>query len=272
VLIGSEGDEADFKKVYPFSPALVEALVALSDCLQRERTAIRILMELLVNHLPDLELGRVVPVGDAFDALAEAEDPIDDPVMRRASTAPDLTARASCRSSGGSTTRTTAAASACGGPRPSPRLQRLPEKMCRNDNRLAKTLLMAALVPAKPFKALTVKRSPLNSTIVPIPVPDAVVAQRLRDWASQVSALRPASRPIEVNGHLAGVDLQPTSRRPLGRYGRRAQNACAASCFRPRLDSEGASSRPSCPSGTRRRVRPLRQRSRDGRHHAGVPA
>ena len=38
-------------------PALVEALVALSDCLQRERTAIRILMELLVDHLPDLELG-----------------------------------------------------------------------------------------------------------------------------------------------------------------------------------------------------------------------
>ena len=74
ILIGSEGDEADFRKVYPFSPALVEALVALSDCLQRERTAIRILMELLVNHLPDLETGRVVPVGDAFDALAESED------------------------------------------------------------------------------------------------------------------------------------------------------------------------------------------------------
>jgi hypothetical protein len=53
-----------------FSPALVEALVALSDCLQRERTAIRILMELLVTHLPDLETGRVVPVGDANIHLA----------------------------------------------------------------------------------------------------------------------------------------------------------------------------------------------------------
>ena len=47
-------------------PALVEALVALSDCLQRERTAIRILMELLVNHLPDLETGRVVLTDDAI--------------------------------------------------------------------------------------------------------------------------------------------------------------------------------------------------------------
>jgi hypothetical protein len=39
-------------------------------------------MELLVTHLPDLVTGRVVPVGDAFDALAESEDPIDDPVMK----------------------------------------------------------------------------------------------------------------------------------------------------------------------------------------------
>ncbi|MBK7402882.1 MAG: hypothetical protein IPJ34_43325 [Myxococcales bacterium] len=75
VLIGSEGDEADFKKVYPFSPALIEALVALSECLQRERTAIRILMELLVTHLPDLETGRVVPVGDRSTPSPRAKIP-----------------------------------------------------------------------------------------------------------------------------------------------------------------------------------------------------
>ncbi|MBK6462400.1 MAG: hypothetical protein IPF92_15495 [Myxococcales bacterium] len=218
VLIGSEGDEADFKKVYPFSPALVEALVALSDCLQRERTAIRILMELLVNHLPDLELGRVVPVGDAFDALAEAEDPIDDPVMKaRFDRARDL-----YRESFLPIIRrqhNTDSPTAC---------QRLredhdrrlgcsgcPQKMCRNDNRLAKTLLMAALVPeAKPFKGLTVKRlAHLNHGTIASPIPGAemqVVAQRLRDWASQVGALRLGEQADpEVNIHLAGVDLQP---------------------------------------------------------------
>jgi hypothetical protein len=218
VLIGSEGDEADFKKVYPFSPALVEALVALSDCLQRERTAIRILMELLVNHLPDLELGRVVPVGDAFDALAEAEDPIDDPVMKaRFDRARDL-----YRESFLPIIRrqhNTDNPTAC---------QRLredhdrrlgcsgcPQKMCRNDNRLAKTLLMAALVPeAKPFKGLTVKRlAHLNHGTIASPIPGAemqVVAQRLRDWASQVGALRLGEQADpEVNIHLAGVDLQP---------------------------------------------------------------
>lgn len=218
VLIGSEGDEADFKKVYPFSPALVEALVALADCLQRERTAIRILMELLVNHLPDLELGRVVPAGDAFDALAESEDPIDDPVMKaRFDRARDL-----YRESFLPMIRrqhNTDSPTAC---------QRLREdhdrrlgcsgcqqKMCRNDNRLAKTLLMAALVPeAKPFKGLTVKRlAHLNHGTIASPIPGAemqVVAQRLRDWASQVGALRLGDQADpEVNIHLAGVDLQP---------------------------------------------------------------
>ena len=59
-VLGAHGTEDDFKKVYPFSPALIDALVAVSDCLQRERTAIRVLMELLVKHLTDLELGQVV--------------------------------------------------------------------------------------------------------------------------------------------------------------------------------------------------------------------
>src|SRR5262245_38980181 len=218
VLIGSEGDEADFKKVYPFSPALVEALVALSDCLQRERTAIRSLRERLGTHLPDLETGRVVPVGDAFDALAESADPIDDPVMKaRFDRARDL-----YRESFLPIIRqqhNTDNPNAC---------QRMREDhdrrlgcsgcqqmMCRNDNRLAKTLLMAALVPeAKPFKGLTVKRlAHLNHGTIAAPIPGAemqVVAQRLRDWASQVGALRLGEQADpEVNIHLAGVDLQP---------------------------------------------------------------
>lgn len=218
VLIGAEGDEAAFKQVYPFSPALIEALVALSDCLQRERTAIRILMELLVHHLPDLELGRVVPVGDAFDALAESEDPIDDPVMKsRFDRARDL-----YRASFLPLIRRTHGAddpSAC---------QRLredhdrrlgcslcPNRACRNDNRLAKTLLMAALVPeAKPFKGLTVKRLVhLNHGTIASPIPGAemqVAAQRLRDWASQIGALRlGAQNDPEVSVHLSGIDLQP---------------------------------------------------------------
>ena len=218
VLIGSEGDEADFKKVYPFSPALIEALVALSECLQRERTAIRLLMELLVTHLPDLKTGRVVPVGDAFDALAESEDPLDDPLMKvRFDRARDLyresflpiirrqhntDAPAKCQRLREDHDRRLGCS-------------RCPQEMCRTDNRLAKTLLMAALVPeAKPFKGLTVKRlAHLNHGLITSPIPGAamqVVAQRLREWTSQVGALRLGEQADpEVNIHLAGVDLQP---------------------------------------------------------------
>lgn len=218
VLIGSDGDEAAFRQVYPFSPALVEALVILSGCLQRERTAIRILMELLVHHLPDLPTGRVVPVGDAFDALAESGDPIDDPVMKaRFDRARDLyregflplirrthgtdSSEACQRMQEGHDRRL-----GCSG---------CPQTQCRNDNRLVKTLLMAALVPeAKPFKGLTIKQLVhLNHGTIASPIPGAemqVAAQRLREWSSQVGALRLGDQADpEVSLHLAGVDLQP---------------------------------------------------------------
>ncbi|WP_375759651.1 hypothetical protein [Corallococcus exercitus] len=57
------------KDVYPFHPALIEALIDVSSLLQRERTALRLLYELLVVHNPNLELGKLLPVGRAFDAL-----------------------------------------------------------------------------------------------------------------------------------------------------------------------------------------------------------
>ncbi len=218
VLIGSEGDEEAFKQVYPFSPALVEALVALSDSLQRERTAIRILMELLVEHLPDLELGRVVPVGDAFDALAESEDPIDDPVMKaRFDRARDLYRNGflpMIRQRHGTNNAT--------------ECQRLredhnrrlgcslcPKKSCRDDNRLAKTLLMAALVPkAKPFADLTVKRLVhLNHGTIASPIEGAemqVAAGRIREWAGQISAIRLGEQmDPEVSVHLSDFDPKP---------------------------------------------------------------
>ncbi len=218
VLIGSEGDEADFRKVYPFSPALVEALVALSDSLQRERTAIRILMELLVDHLKDRRLGQVVPVGDVFDALAESEDPIDDPVMKaRFERARDLYYHRFLPLIRG--LHGTESPQSCQRLRDDhdPRLgcSGCPVTVCRNDNRLAKTMLLAALVPeAKPFKGLTVKRLVhLNHGAIATPIPGAefkIAAERLRGWAAQVGALRVGEQADpEVTIHLSGVDLEP---------------------------------------------------------------
>ena len=56
-----------FRNVYPFSPALVETLVAVSSVLQRERTALK--LTLLVSQRDSLEFGQIVPVGDLFVAV-----------------------------------------------------------------------------------------------------------------------------------------------------------------------------------------------------------
>jgi hypothetical protein len=62
-------DVGYLQDVYPFHPALIEMLIDVSSLMQRERTALRLLYELLVNHYPNLELGKLLPVGCAFDAL-----------------------------------------------------------------------------------------------------------------------------------------------------------------------------------------------------------
>lgn len=62
--------------VYPFHPALIETLIDISSLMQRERTALRLLYELLVIHYPDLPLGEFLPVGSAFEAIfPEKETP-----------------------------------------------------------------------------------------------------------------------------------------------------------------------------------------------------
>ncbi|WP_424347632.1 DUF6079 family protein [Kocuria sp. CH-021] len=72
----------DFEKVYPFSPALVDAMVALSAIMQRERTALKIMSELLYRGREELTVGDVIPVGDLFDVvvLGDAKPLTDDMV------------------------------------------------------------------------------------------------------------------------------------------------------------------------------------------------
>lgn len=62
-------DHAYLTDVYPFHPALIEMLVDVTSLMQRERSALRLLYELLVVHYPHLPLGEFLPVGSAFDAI-----------------------------------------------------------------------------------------------------------------------------------------------------------------------------------------------------------
>ncbi len=215
-LLGQE-DERAFRRLYPFSPALVEALVALSASLQRERTAIRMLMEMLVEYMPDLAVGEIVRVGDLFDVLAAGEDAVDGMMKNRFESAKSLYKHKLLpiiRAAHGTT-----GPDRCQRERPS-HLTRLgcagcPEKGCRTDNRIAKTLLVAALVPEVPaLKDLTCsKLVQLNQGSLKVPVPGgeaAEIAQRLRRWAGSLGQLRIGDgADPSVRLQLEGVDLGP---------------------------------------------------------------
>jgi hypothetical protein len=215
-LLGQE-DAGAFRKVYPFSPALVEALVALSGALQRERTAIKLLMELLVEHIPDLRLGEVVRVGDLFDVLASGEDTADGPMRARFDVARELYRYRFLpliQDMNGTTT-----AERCQRLRPAHPTRigcsGCAERACRTDNRILKTLIIAALVPEVPaLRDMTAsKLVQLNHGTIRLPVPGdeaSHVAQKLRDWASKIGQLHiDAQRDPTVRLQLEGVDLDP---------------------------------------------------------------
>lgn len=215
-LLGQQDAEA-FRKLYPFSPALVEALVALSSSLQRQRTALKLLMELLVEHIDDLMLGEVVRVGDLFDVLAGSEEPADGVMRARFKSAKDLYKQQLLpiiRETHGTNTLDRCqrmrdghpirlGCSSCG------------EKACRTDNRLIKTLIVAALVPEVPaLKDLTASRlAQLNHGTLKVPIAGtegAQVAGKLRQWASVIGQVHVGNQTDpSVRIQLEGVDLGP---------------------------------------------------------------
>ena len=73
-LLDSQGatgaDWSDFRDVYPLTPALLNVLVALSGALQRERTGLKLLQDLLWRRSGDMKIGQVIPLGDLWDVLS----------------------------------------------------------------------------------------------------------------------------------------------------------------------------------------------------------
>jgi hypothetical protein len=203
-----------FRQIYPFSPALLHALVGLSNSLQRERTAIKLLMELLVEHIRDLEVGEVVRVGDLFDVLAAGDDPADGAMRARFSVGRELYQYRFLPMIQETHKTTTPE-----------RCQRLrddhpvrigcsncPEKLCRADNRLAKTLLIAALVPKALPELTASKLVELNHGSIKLPIPGTeanIVAQKLRGWSTHISQLHVGGESDpSVHLELEDIDVE----------------------------------------------------------------
>lgn len=64
-LVGDEGVEV-LEDVFPFHPALIDVLVDVSNLMQRERSALRLLYELLAANR-DMPLESLLPVGRVFE-------------------------------------------------------------------------------------------------------------------------------------------------------------------------------------------------------------
>lgn len=220
-LLG-QGDGEAFERLYPFSPALVDALVALSNSLQRERTAIKLLVELLYEHIEDLTLGEVLRVGDLYDVLVSGEDSADGVMRHRFDIAKDIYNSQflpMIQESNGTTTeeRCQRLATHQTSTRSRSRLgcANCPEKSCRTHNRLAKTLILAALVPeVAAFKKLTASRLvQLNHGTLKTPIPGteaSMVAGLLREWDGRIGQLRVGdgtNPPISLQ--LEGVNIEP---------------------------------------------------------------
>ncbi|EHY90218.1 hypothetical protein [Saccharomonospora azurea] len=99
VLLDSAGatgaDWQDFRDVYPLSPALLNVLVALSGALQRERTGLKLLQEMLRRRRDDMKVGELIPLGDLWDVLADgAGEAFTDRLRREAEAAQRFYAKA----------------------------------------------------------------------------------------------------------------------------------------------------------------------------------
>ena len=208
-LLGATGDRAIFRAVYPFSPALVDTLIAVSALLQRERTALKLLVQLLVERRETLQLGEVVPVGDLFDVLAAGAEPFSQEMKSHFDEAVRLYRQqllpAVAEDLGMTVERALALVPGSTDPLGA---------LFRGNDRIVKTLLLAALAPdVVALKDLTAARlCALNHGSIKAPVEGreaATLMTRLRKWAARVGALRIAADPVNptVSIQLSRVDV-----------------------------------------------------------------
>ncbi|MEV6815507.1 hypothetical protein, partial [Micromonospora sp. NPDC051296] len=217
-LLGTEsGSGADidaFRSTYPFSPAFVSTLVHVSSALQRSRTALKLMRQLLVDRRETLRLGQLVPLGDLYDVISSGGDqPFTEKLKAEFEMAqklydvklrPHLLGQYAL-------TEDDLEAVRRGEPPAAEMVGRV--RAFIGDDRLIKTLLLAALAPSVPaLRNLTARRlSALNHGSITSPIPGGEVAQvsrKLADWAGQFAEIRigEGDDPV-VSLELVGVDV-----------------------------------------------------------------
>ncbi|MFC0315119.1 DUF6079 family protein [Gordonia phosphorivorans] len=199
---GSDAD--DFKLTYPFSPALISTLRALSGQMQRERTALKVMQQMLRDDADRLTIDNVIPVGDAFDYIIDSagSTPISEAAAQTFKTARTLWTE-----------------------KLRPMLYRnmnvdeaIPDGEVpvglRADIRVAKTLLIAAVAPTVPaLKQIDASRlASLNhGSMISVIPGDQIgqIAAKVKQWAAEVPELAVSSDPNPlISIALESVDYE----------------------------------------------------------------
>ncbi|MFI7609388.1 hypothetical protein ACIBTV_30345 [Micromonospora sp. NPDC049366] len=210
--IGADIDA--FRSTYPFSPAFLSTLVHVSSALQRSRTALKLMRQLLVDRRETLRLGQLVPLGDLYDVISSGGDqPFTEKLKAEFEMAQklyDLKLRPYLLSQYDLTDDELEVARR-GNPQPAELAGRI--RAFTGDDRLMKTLLLAALAPNVPaLRNLTARRlSALNHGTITSPIPGGEVAQvsrKVEQWDRQFTEIRltEGDDPV-VSIELVGVDV-----------------------------------------------------------------
>lgn len=224
-LLTHEGDKRMFEQVYPFSPALVQVLVALSSLLQRERTALKLMLQLLVQNKGRLQLGDVIPVGDLFDVIIEGDEPFTPAIKNLFDQAHTIWTRKLVpllEGEHGVQDQDVRDGSA------DPAVIR----RYRADAGLLKTLLLSTLAPeVEALRNLTPLRlAALNHGTIRSPLPNgeaSTVLNKVRGWASHVGEIQlspDAANPV-ITMQLSGVDVEGVieNARSIDNFGNRVR-------------------------------------------------
>lgn len=199
-------DEAAFRLTYPFSPALVSTLRSLASVMQRERTALKVMQQMLVDRRDTLTVDDVIPVGDAFSYIVDGQAPLDPTAaaLFRSATALYL-----------EKLRPVLLAKHGLGPT---EVTDDPDDMpagYRADDRLVKTLLLAAVAPNVPaLKELTAARlASLNHGSIVSPLPGgevSAVLAKVKQWAIAVPEIHVDGneRNPVIRVQLSNVDYE----------------------------------------------------------------
>ena len=225
ILLTNEGDRRMFEQVYPFSPALVQVLVALSGLLQRERTALKLMLQLLVQNRDRLQLGDVIPVGDLFDVIIDGDEPFTPVIKNLFDRAREVWNRKLVpllEADHGVSHRDIVDGNA------DPQVIR----RYRADAGILKTLLLSTLAPeVEALRNLTPTRlAALNHGTIRSPLPNgeaSTVLAKVRGWASHAGEIQlslDTAQPV-ITMQLSGVDVEGVleNARAMDNFGNRVR-------------------------------------------------